>query len=167
MSRPELVDYVHALAEGATREGWIAALEAMKGRPDSMLVLRQAGVRALVMVGELDRLAPIAEAMSIRSLLKGDLVVVPNVVNMPETATQVTLLVIALAIIITPAAMIAHVRKAELMAERRMHLQAWHLRQLVPDRARGSLAPLPIEYEPAACLITGRPARQDDGDQPG
>jgi 3-oxoadipate enol-lactonase len=56
----------------------------MKGRPDSMLVLRQAGVRALVMVGELDRLVPIAEAMSIRSLLKGDLVVVPNVGHLPN-----------------------------------------------------------------------------------
>jgi 3-oxoadipate enol-lactonase len=84
MRRPELVDYVHALAEGATREGWIAALEAMKGRPDSMHLLRQAGVRALVVVGELDRLAPIAEAMSLRSLLKGDLVVVPNVGHLPN-----------------------------------------------------------------------------------
>jgi 3-oxoadipate enol-lactonase len=84
MSRPELVDYVHALAEGATREGWIAALEAMKGRPDSMLLLRQADVPALVVVGELDRLAPIAEAMSVRSLLKGELVVVPNVGHLPN-----------------------------------------------------------------------------------
>jgi len=84
MSRPELVDYVHALAGGATREGWIGALEAMKGRPDSMLLLRQADVRALVVVGELDRLAPIAEAMSLRSLLKGDLVVVPNVGHLPN-----------------------------------------------------------------------------------
>ena len=54
MSRPELVDYVHALADGATQDGWVAALEAMKGRP-SMLLLRQADVRALVVVGELDR----------------------------------------------------------------------------------------------------------------
>ena len=33
MSRPELVDYVHALADGADPEGWIAALEAMKTGP--------------------------------------------------------------------------------------------------------------------------------------
>jgi 3-oxoadipate enol-lactonase len=84
MSRPELVDYVHALAEGATPEGWIAALEAMKGRPDSMLLLRQSDVRALVVVGELDRIAPIAEAMSLRSLLKGELVMVPNVGHLPN-----------------------------------------------------------------------------------
>jgi pimeloyl-ACP methyl ester carboxylesterase len=84
MGRTELVDYVHALAEGATPEGWIAALEAMRGRPDSMLLLRQADVRALVVVGELDRVAPIAEAMSLRSLLKGELVIVPNVGHLPN-----------------------------------------------------------------------------------
>jgi 3-oxoadipate enol-lactonase len=84
MSRAELVDYVHALAEGADPEGWIAALEAMKDRPDSMLLLRQADVRALVIVGELDRVTPIAEAMSVRALLKGELVIVPNVGHLPN-----------------------------------------------------------------------------------
>jgi pimeloyl-ACP methyl ester carboxylesterase len=84
MSRPELVEYVHALAEGASPEGWIGALQAMKGRPDSMLMLRQADVRALVIVGELDRVSPIAEAMSLRSLLKGELVVVPDVGHLPN-----------------------------------------------------------------------------------
>jgi 3-oxoadipate enol-lactonase len=84
MSRPELVEYVHALAEGATPAGWIGALEAMKGRPDAMFMLRQTDVRALVVVGELDRITPIAEAMSVRSLLKGELVVVPNVGHVPN-----------------------------------------------------------------------------------
>ncbi|HKY68440.1 MAG TPA: alpha/beta hydrolase [Acidimicrobiales bacterium] len=84
MSRSDLVEYVHALAAGADAEGWIAALEAMKDRPDSMLLLRRADVRALVLVGELDRVTPIAEAMSLRSLLKGELVVVPNVGHLPN-----------------------------------------------------------------------------------
>jgi 3-oxoadipate enol-lactonase len=84
MTRTELVDYLHALADGADAEGWIAALEAMKDRPDSMLLLRQADVRALVIVGELDRVTPIAEAMSLRSLLKGELVVVPDVGHLPN-----------------------------------------------------------------------------------
>ena len=84
MTRPELVDYVHALADGADAEGWIAALEAMKNRPDSMLLLRQADLRALVIVGELDRVTPIAEAMSLRSLLKGELVIIPNVGHLPN-----------------------------------------------------------------------------------
>lgn len=84
MARPELVEYVHALAEGADPGGWVAALEAMKNRPDSMLLLRQAHVRALVVVGELDRVTPIAEAMSLRSLLKGELVVIPDVGHLPN-----------------------------------------------------------------------------------
>jgi 3-oxoadipate enol-lactonase len=84
MGRADLVEYVHALAEGADPNGWIAALEAMKDRPDSMLLLRQADVRALVVVGELDRVTPIAEAMSVRSLLKGELVVVPDVGHLPN-----------------------------------------------------------------------------------
>jgi 3-oxoadipate enol-lactonase len=84
MARPELVEYVHALAGDADPWGWIDALEAMKDRPDSMLLLRQADVRALVIVGELDRVTPIAEAMSLRSLLKGELVIVPNVGHLPN-----------------------------------------------------------------------------------
>lgn len=84
MARADLVGYVHALAEGASPEGWIGALEAMKGRPDSMRVLQQARLPALIVVGELDRLTPIAEALSLRSLLKGELVVVPNVGHLPS-----------------------------------------------------------------------------------
>jgi pimeloyl-ACP methyl ester carboxylesterase len=87
MSRPDLVEYIHALADGSSPEGWIAALEAMKGRDDSMLVLREAGkagVRAMVMVGELDRVTPIADAMSLRSSLKGELVIVPGVGHLPN-----------------------------------------------------------------------------------
>jgi hypothetical protein len=67
------------LADGGTPDGWIGALEAMKDRPDSMLLLRQAKLPAQVIVGELDRIAPIAEAMSLRRLLDGELVVIPNV----------------------------------------------------------------------------------------
>jgi 3-oxoadipate enol-lactonase len=84
MARPELVSYVHALAEGATPEGWIGALEAMKNRPDSMLLLRQARVPSLVIVGELDRVTPIADARSVRLLLKGELVIIPNVGHLPN-----------------------------------------------------------------------------------
>jgi 3-oxoadipate enol-lactonase len=84
MARADLVTYVHALADGGTPEGWIGALEAMKDRPDSMLLLRQAKLPAMVIVGELDRIAPIAEAMSVRRLLEGELVVIPNVGHLPN-----------------------------------------------------------------------------------
>ncbi|HKE77385.1 MAG TPA: alpha/beta hydrolase [Acidimicrobiales bacterium] len=102
MSRPELVDYVHALADGADPEGWIAALEAMKDRPDSMLLLRQASVRALVVVGELDRVTPIAEAMSLRSLLKGELVIVPNVGHLPNLEDPLAFNEVLVNFLVTP-----------------------------------------------------------------
>jgi pimeloyl-ACP methyl ester carboxylesterase len=84
MGRSDLVSYVHALADGATPEGWIGALEAMKTRPDSMLLLRQAQRPAMVIVGELDRITPIADARSLRLFLKGELVVIPNVGHLPN-----------------------------------------------------------------------------------
>lgn len=103
MARADLVDYVHALADGATPEGWIAALEAMKTRPDSMLLLRQAKVPGLVIVGELDRITPIADARSLRLHLKGELVVVPNVGHLPNVEDPLAFNE-ALAGFLTPAA---------------------------------------------------------------
>jgi pimeloyl-ACP methyl ester carboxylesterase len=87
MSRPELVEYVHALADSATPEGWIAALEAMKRRDDSMLVLRnagKAGMRALVIVGELDRVTPLTDAMTLRSSLKAELATISGAGHLPN-----------------------------------------------------------------------------------
>jgi pimeloyl-ACP methyl ester carboxylesterase len=85
LARDDLVAYVRALAEGVVREGWIGALEAMRKRPDSMLALRQSEVPALVVVGELDRITPIADATLIRSLLgEAELAVVPAVGHLPS-----------------------------------------------------------------------------------
>jgi 3-oxoadipate enol-lactonase len=85
LARDDLVAYVRALAEGATREGWISALEAMRKRPDSMLSLKKAEVPGLVVVGELDRITPIADATLIRSLLgDAELVVLPGVGHLPN-----------------------------------------------------------------------------------
>ena len=85
LARDDLVAYVRSLAEGATREGWIAALEAMRKRPDAMLTLRQSDVPGHVAVGELDRITPIADATLIRSLLgSAELVVLPGVAHLPN-----------------------------------------------------------------------------------
>jgi 3-oxoadipate enol-lactonase len=91
LARDELVAYVRALAQGAQRDGWISALEAMRKRPDSMLTLREAEVPALVVVGELDRITPIADATLIRSLL-GDatLAVIPGVGHLPNIEDPIT-----------------------------------------------------------------------------
>ncbi|MGE3620717.1 MAG: alpha/beta fold hydrolase [Acidimicrobiia bacterium] len=86
VQRVELLDYVLALAEGGTSEGWLDALEAMRTRPDSMYVLRQAEVPAMVIVGEVDRITPIADATLLRTLLgEGtELVVVPGSGHLPN-----------------------------------------------------------------------------------
>jgi pimeloyl-ACP methyl ester carboxylesterase len=85
LARDDLADYVRALTTGVTREGWIAALEAMRKRPDAMFTLRQAGVPGLVIVGEMDRVTPIAEANLIRSMLgDAEIVVVPGVGHLPN-----------------------------------------------------------------------------------
>lgn len=90
LAHEDLLAYVYALAEDATPEGWIGAIQAMKTRPDSMLVLRQAKLPALVAVGELDRTTPIAEAMSLRLHLKGTLEVIPNVGHLPNLEDPLT-----------------------------------------------------------------------------
>lgn len=90
VAHSDLLTYVHALAEDASPDGWVGALQSMKTRPDSMLVLRQAKLPALVIVGELDRTSPIAEARSLRLHLKCDLVVVPGVGHLPNVEDPIS-----------------------------------------------------------------------------
>lgn len=90
VARDDLLSYVHALAEDASPDGWIGALQAMKTRADSMLVLRQAKVPSLVIVGELDRVTPIAEARSLRLHLKCELVVIPGVGHLPNVEDPIS-----------------------------------------------------------------------------
>ncbi len=91
-ARAELVDYVLALAETGTSAGWLAALEAMRTRPDAMYALRRSDVAAQVLVGELDRVTPITESTLLRTLLGGDteLVVVPGAGHLPNLEDPVT-----------------------------------------------------------------------------
>ena len=56
----------------------------MKDRPDSDAPAAAVERPGAGHVGELDRVTPIAEAMSLRSLLKGELVIVPNVGHLPN-----------------------------------------------------------------------------------
>jgi 3-oxoadipate enol-lactonase len=85
LARDELAEYVRALAGATPREGWIAGLEAMRKRPDSMLALASVEVPGLVIVGELDRITPVTEANLIRSRLgDAELVVVPGAGHLPN-----------------------------------------------------------------------------------
>ncbi len=85
LERPELADYVLALMQHNLPEGWIAALEAMKKRPDAMSALRGLTNRTLVVAGELDRVTPLAESTLISSLVEnGELVVIADSSHLPN-----------------------------------------------------------------------------------
>jgi pimeloyl-ACP methyl ester carboxylesterase len=85
LDRPELVEYVLALMQHNLHEGWIAALEAMKNRPDAMGALRGMPRPTLVVAGELDRVTPLSESTLISRLVaEGELVVVKDSSHLPN-----------------------------------------------------------------------------------
>ena len=85
LERPELVEYVLALMQHNLPEGWIAALEAMKNRPDAMSALRGMPRPTLVVAGELDRVTPLAESTLISRLVDdGELVLIKDSSHLPE-----------------------------------------------------------------------------------
>ena len=91
LDRPELVDYVLALMQHNLPEGWIAALEAMKNRPDAMSALRGMPRPTLVVAGELDRVTPLSESTLISRLVAdGELVIIADSSHLPslENPTQ-------------------------------------------------------------------------------
>jgi serine/threonine-protein kinase len=65
----------------------------------------------------------------------GMLQVVPHMNDMPPTLTLLVLTISALSSIAVPAVFVAHSRRALDDAERKLRVQAWHLRKLVPDEA--------------------------------
>jgi pimeloyl-ACP methyl ester carboxylesterase len=90
LDRPELVEYVLALMQHNLPEGWIAALEAMKKRPDAMGALRGMPRTTLVVAGELDRITPLAESTLITRLVAdGELVVVKDSSHLPNLENPV------------------------------------------------------------------------------
>ena len=66
----------------------------------------------------------------------GQLAIVPQLAHLPPVATLATLLFSSLAMIIGASFLIMLGRRALIDAERRLMLQTWTLRQLVPDEAR-------------------------------
>ena len=90
LDRPELVEYVLALMQHNLPEGWIAALEAMKNRPDAMGALRGMPRKTLVVAGELDRITPLAESTLITRLVAdGRLAVVKDSSHLPNLENPV------------------------------------------------------------------------------
>jgi 3-oxoadipate enol-lactonase len=67
---------VRDIMESSSKEGVIAALEAMATRPDSTETLRNTSIPALITVGEKDTITPVADAQRMASLISGSRVVI-------------------------------------------------------------------------------------------
>jgi serine/threonine-protein kinase len=75
----------------------------------------------------------------------GALTIQPVMLYLPPVPTHLFLLVSNVALVITGCAMMARFRNTLTAAEERLHVQAWQLRQLVPEQARPASAPPPPE----------------------
>jgi len=70
---PDIVEVVRDMIARAPVDGIVAALEAMMARPDSTPTLATIDVPTLVLVGEEDRLTPLAESQKIHAGIAGSL----------------------------------------------------------------------------------------------
>jgi len=70
---PDIVEVVRDMIARAPVDGIVGALEAMMARPDSTPTLATIDVPTLVLVGEEDRLTPLAESQKIHAGIAGSL----------------------------------------------------------------------------------------------
>jgi hypothetical protein len=66
--------------------------------------------------------------------------------HLPPTATLIALTSVVAGAVLIPAIYVLRVRDSLTTAERNLHLQSWHLRQLIPAEARDALVPPAAEY---------------------
>jgi serine/threonine-protein kinase len=79
---------------------------------------------------------------------RGDMVVLPSMLSFPPVPTHVFLLTTSIGIIVMASLIIARFRDTLSDVERRLHVQTWQLRQLVPEEARPASAP-PLDLSAA------------------
>ncbi len=81
--RPDIVETVRDLIESQPPAGIAWAQRAMAARPDSLDLLREADIPALVLVGGEDKLTPVPEARAMAEALpNGKLVVLPGTAHL-------------------------------------------------------------------------------------
>jgi pimeloyl-ACP methyl ester carboxylesterase len=82
-TRPELVEQVKRIMTSATVPGVVAALAAMRDRPDSTGTLLEFSAPTLVIAGAEDPLMPMAEAENMKQAARnGQLVVIPGAAHL-------------------------------------------------------------------------------------
>jgi serine/threonine-protein kinase len=104
------------------------------------LVVILLGVLAVTLPFALELAGVIPPAYTFRD---GLMRLMPRATELPAFQTTLCLLLTNVAMVIVPGLMIGRLRDALAAAERRLFLQAWHLRQLVPHEARGALGAAP------------------------
>jgi serine/threonine-protein kinase len=70
----------------------------------------------------------------------GLLQVLPRAANFPAMQTTLCLFLLSTAMVLIPGVLVGRMRDALTAAERRVFMQAWHLRQLVPSEAHEALS---------------------------
>jgi serine/threonine-protein kinase len=70
------------------------------------------------------------------------------VLHLPDMPATVVLAICMVGVILVPGIYVMHVRDALIAAQRDLHVQSWHLRQLIPAGARDALAPRLSEPAP-------------------
>src|SRR5690606_23839030 len=80
-----LVNFVREMVESSTPEGLVGALEAMKTRPDSTLLLADIDVPVLIIHGEDDQIIPVSQAEAMRDEIpNAKLVILPGAGHLPN-----------------------------------------------------------------------------------
>jgi len=105
-------------------------MTAARSRRTPSIVL---GCLAIAVPTVLERLDVVPRSMLFKD---GALVLVPRIVELPETGTLLFLLLANLAVIVTASLLVARFRDALVATERQLQFQAWQLRQLVPEDAK-------------------------------
>lgn len=77
--RPAVIAEIRALASAQSRSALVAALKALRDRPDATPGLRDVAVPTLVLVGEQDGVTPPAKATALAQAIRGaEVVVIPG-----------------------------------------------------------------------------------------
>ncbi len=71
------------------------------------------------------------------------MIITPQGLSFPEVPTLVALTLGSIFLIVAPSVIMGRVQSSLRKAEMRSAMQAWHLRQLLPEEARPTTAPPP------------------------
>jgi 3-oxoadipate enol-lactonase len=85
LTKADLLNNIHTIMAGTSINGIIGALQGMKERPDSTIILSQAKCPVLIIHGEDDRLIPVKDAeLMHQDIPSSQFVVIPHAGHLPN-----------------------------------------------------------------------------------